>query len=86
MSNWAYMVMSALAWNLKAWFALLMPEEAQSERYLKMEYRTFLNAIILIPAQIIRSGRKIIYRLLGYNRWLEDLFAIWERFRCQSYG
>lgn len=86
MSNWAYMVMSALAWNLKAWFALLMPEEEQSERYLKMEYRTFLNAIILIPAQIIRSGRKIIYRLLGYNRWLEDLFAIWERLRCQSYG
>ena len=22
-SNWAYMVMSALAWNLKAWFGLL---------------------------------------------------------------
>jgi len=24
-SNWAYMVMAALAWNLKAWFGLLMP-------------------------------------------------------------
>src|SRR5262249_9786893 len=25
-SNWAYMVMTALAWNLKAWWALLLPE------------------------------------------------------------
>ena len=24
LSNWAYMVMSALAWNLKAWYGLLM--------------------------------------------------------------
>jgi hypothetical protein len=26
-SNWAYMVMAALAWTLKAWAALLLPEE-----------------------------------------------------------
>src|SRR5207249_2670709 len=25
-SNWAYMVMASLAWTLKAWFALLLPE------------------------------------------------------------
>ena len=81
MSNWAYMVMTALAWNMKAWFALLMPQEDKAMKYLKMEYRTFLNAIILIPAQIIRSGRRIVYRILAYNDWLEDLFAIWERLR-----
>ena len=26
-SNWAYMVMASLAWTLKAWAALLLPEE-----------------------------------------------------------
>jgi hypothetical protein len=26
LSNWAYMVMAALAWSLKAWFALSLPE------------------------------------------------------------
>ncbi len=26
LSNWAYMVMASLAWTLKAWFALLLPE------------------------------------------------------------
>ena len=27
LSNWAYMVMTALAWNLKAWWALSLPEQ-----------------------------------------------------------
>src|SRR5512147_1411294 len=30
-SNWAYMVMTALAWNLKAWFALSVPEHPRHQ-------------------------------------------------------
>ena len=26
-SNWAFMVMTTLAWDLKAWWALLLPEK-----------------------------------------------------------
>ncbi len=84
LSNWAYMVMSALAWNLKAWFALLTPRREHGLELLRMEFRRFLHSIVLIPAQIIRSGRRIIYRILGYNDWLTDLFAAWERFRTLS--
>ncbi|MGH9567834.1 MAG: IS1380 family transposase, partial [Candidatus Angelobacter sp.] len=80
-SNWAYMVMAALAWNLKAWFGLLMPEKASGERVVKMEFRTFLNSIVNLPAQIIRAGRKIVYRVLSYNSWLKDFFAAWEYLR-----
>jgi hypothetical protein len=80
-SNWAYMVMTALAWNLKAWFGLLMPNQASGERVVKMEFRTFLNAIVNLPAQIIHAGRKIIYRVLSYNTWLKDFFATWEYLR-----
>ena len=29
LSNWAYMVMGSLAWSLKAWAALLLPEEGR---------------------------------------------------------
>jgi len=58
-SNWAYMVMTALAWNLKAWYGLLMPEKSRGADVVKMEFRTFLQALILIPAQIIRTGRKL---------------------------
>jgi hypothetical protein len=80
-SNWAYMVMAALAWNLKAWFGLMVPNRERGLQLVRMEFRTFLGAIMLLPAQIIRTGRKIIYRLLGYNSWQKDFFATWERLR-----
>jgi len=81
-SNWAYMVMASLAWTLKAWFALLLPErgrwsatyQSQKQAVLKMEFKTFRNAIIALPCQIIKTGRKIVYRLLSWNRWLVVLF------------
>ena len=80
-SNWAYMVMAALAWNLKAWFGLMVPNRPRGLELVRMEFRSFLGAILLLPAQIIRAGRKIIYRILGYNGWLKDVFATWERLR-----
>lgn len=80
-SNWAYMVMTALAWSLKAWFALLLPTAGRwGERYrdeqrrlLRMEFRMFLNAVIRIPAQIVKTGRRIVFRLMAYNRRLPVL-------------
>ena len=80
-SNWAYMVMATLAWNLKAWFALLVPDRAQGIELLKMEFRTFLQAIMALPAQIVRTARKLVYRVLGYNRWLKDFLTTFERIR-----
>jgi hypothetical protein len=79
LSNWAYMVMTALAWNLKAWFGLLMPNRERGMELVKMEFRRFLHAVILLPCQIVRTARRIIYRILGYNGWLSDFFATWER-------
>ena len=79
MSNWAYMVMAALAWNLKSWYGLLMPNRERGLELVKAEFRRFLNAIMLIPCQVVRTARRIIYRVLGYNGWLSDFFATWER-------
>jgi hypothetical protein len=81
-SNWAYMVMASLAWTLKAWFALLLRQEGRwSAKYelekqavLKMEFKKFRHAFIQVPCQIIKTGRKIVYRLLSWNRWLVVLF------------
>ena len=78
-SNWAYMVMAALAWNLKAWYGLLMPKRERGIELVRMEFRRFLNTIILLPCQIVRTARRVIYRILGYNTWLTDFFATWER-------
>src|SRR5437763_12663654 len=79
LSNWAYMVMAALAWNLKSWYGLLMPKRERGMELVKMEFRRFLNAIMLIPCQIVRTARRVIYRVLGYNSWMTDFFATWQR-------
>ncbi len=85
-SNWAYMVMAALAWNLKAWYGLLVPDRERGLELVRMEFRRFLQAIILVPCQILRTGRKIVYRLLGYNGWLKDFFATFKRIAVLGTG
>ena len=78
-SNWAYMVMTGLAWNLKAWFSLLVPERATGLELLKMEFRSFLQAMVQLPCQIVRTSRRLIWRILSYNRWVGDFFATFQR-------
>ena len=76
-SNWAYMVMASLAWTLKAWLALSLPEtgrwaskhQAEKQNVLRMRFRTFVNAFVRVPCQIVRSSRRVVYRLLSWNRW-----------------
>jgi hypothetical protein len=81
LSNWAYMVMTSLAWNLKAWFGLLLPNSQRGLELIKMEFRRFLHSLILLPAQIVRTARRVIYRMMSFNGWLKDLFAAWEHLR-----
>jgi hypothetical protein len=83
-ANWAYMVMAALAWSLKAWIALLVPvwprwaadHLEQRRRLLTMDFRTFVAAIIHIPCQIIRTARRIRYRVLAWNEWQSTFFRL----------
>jgi len=80
-SNWSYRVMASLAWTLKAWFALLVGKREHRDQLLAMEFRRFLNGMIRIPVQIITGGRRIIYRILGYNQWLHTFLATFDRVR-----
>jgi hypothetical protein len=83
-ANWAYMVMAALAWSLKAWFALLLPtsnawvekHEAERDEVLRMDFRTFLNHFLLVPAQVIRTGRRLVFRLLAWRPHLHILVRL----------
>jgi hypothetical protein len=83
-ANWAYMTMAALAWTLKAWCALLLPvtprwaerHNEQRRRLLTMEFRTFRQAFIEIPCQIVTTGRRVRWRVLAYNQWLGALFRL----------
>ena len=95
LSNWAYMVMASLAWSLKAWWGLMLPgakgrgrakqiRAEQKRTVVKMEFRTFIAAVIRLPAQIVRGGRKLIYRLLSYSPWHEPLLAAVAAWRMRS--
>ena len=76
-SNWAYMVIAALAWNIKSWFALMMHRKTDRRDYIRMEFRRFLNTIILIPAMILRRARAItMTRLIGYTPAIDRLFSV----------
>ena len=89
-SNWAYMVMTALAWNLKAWFALSIPEHPrhkeahreQKRRLLGMEFKRFVNTIIQMPCQIVHGGRRLVYRLLSWNEWQGVFLRVVSALRC----
>lgn len=84
LSNWVYMVIGSLAWSLKAWFALALPvagrwreaHEADRERVLRMEFRSFVQKLMLVPAQILRTGRTLVFRLLAWRPELPILFRL----------
>lgn len=74
-SNWAYMVIGALAWSFKAWLALLQPKAEHRHTLLTMEFKQFLQVWLTLPCQILNSGRQFVFRLLSYNAWVPVLLA-----------
>jgi hypothetical protein len=86
-SNWAYMVMASLAWSLKAWSALVLPEggrwagtyRAEKRSLLRMEFSTFCVAMIQVPCQIVRTAGRAVYRLLSWNPWQGVFLRLVER-------
>jgi hypothetical protein len=109
LSNGAYMVMASLAWSLKAWFALMLPEEPEDgkrapgdrasrsrvqgsqgkssqgprreekRKLLRMDFRTFVHAMMTIPAQVLSTGRRIVCRLLAWNPWQRVFFRLLDQ-------
>lgn len=83
-ANWAYMVIASLAWSLKAWMALTIPvtprwrtkHEAERRTWLHMDFRTFRQAVIDVPVQILHSGRRRVWRLLAWRPQLPVFFRL----------
>ena len=85
-SNWAYMVIATLAWNIKSWFAMMMHLQHDRERYISMEFRRFLHSIILIPCRVVRRARSVVIRLIGYQPTLDRLFSAWQTIERIRFG
>ncbi|MCP4039625.1 MAG: IS1380 family transposase [bacterium] len=88
-SNWAYMVMATLAWNLAKWMALLLPERGrwrkrhadEKNKALRMNFGTFVRAFMLVPAQLVRGARRVTLRLLAWNPWRRVFFRALDAVR-----
>ncbi len=78
------MVIASLAWTLKAWLALLLPvrarhreaDEVDRRRVLRMEFRSFVQRLIMVPAQVLHTGRTLVLRLLAWRPDLPVLFRL----------
>jgi hypothetical protein len=86
LSNWALMAIASMAWDLKAWFGLLLPYRPLGLSIVRMEFKRFLNSFIRIPCLIIRTGRRIYYRIVGYNDNLQHVLRFSEAIRSFSPG
>lgn len=85
-SNGAYMLFASLAWTLKLWSGMLIRvkgNEGQKRtrrearlRVIKMEFWTYMNSVMLIPAQVIRTARQRVFRLLTYKPGVDLLWTI----------
>lgn len=83
-ANWAYMVIASLAWSLKAWFALMLPisprwrnaHVAKRHQLLRMEFSTFVQQLIMVPAQILHTARRTVIRLLAWRPEVHTLFRL----------
>ena len=73
-SNWAYMVIASLAWSLKAWMGLVQSRVADRDDLLRMEFKRFLNYVMRIPCQVVRTARRVLVRILGYTDRVRLLF------------
>ena len=47
-----------------------------------MEFKTFVNAFVRLPCQILRTSRRLVYRLLSWNPWQTVLFRMLDELRC----
>jgi hypothetical protein len=85
-SNWAYMLIAALAWNIKSWHATIMHRKADRHTFIRMEYKRFLDTVIRIPAMVLVRARAIVVRLVAYTVNIDRCFTAWATTERTQFG
>lgn len=86
LSNWAYMLIAALAWNIKSWHAMMMHRKHDRHAFIRMEFKRFLDTIIRIPAMVIVRARAIVIRLVAHTINLDRFFSAWATTERTRFG
>lgn len=76
-ANWAYLIITLLAFNLLAWLKLLaLPERERSSYVKRLRFR-----FIAVAATVGRSGRRLVLRLSAGYPLLADFAETLQRIR-----
>jgi hypothetical protein len=74
LSHWAYTVMAALGGAQVVVCVVVARDRPVGQRYaaekvamLRLEFKTCLNAFIRSPVQVVRTSRRLVFRLLEWN-------------------
>ena len=86
LSNWAWLVIASLAWNLKAWLSITLPSKKEARELGRMEFRRFINSLVLLPCQVVKSSRRLVLRILCFSRWAHVLLAGMDFFRKHRFA
>lgn len=86
LSNWAYMLIAALAWNIKSWHAMMTHRKQDRASFIRMEFKRFLDTVIRIPAMVCIRARSIVVRLVAYTVNLDRLFSAWTATERSRFG
>ena len=84
--------MTTLAWNMTRWFALLLPEDGrwkdkhagEKRDVLRMGFSRFVTTFMLVPTQVVSTGRQLKLRLLAWNPWQHVFFRALDAVRLIS--
>jgi len=84
-SNWVWMLIGALAWNIKQWMGVSLSKRmrVRGPEIRRMEFRRFLSSIIQQPCQLVRTARRTVLRILAYSPWAKVLIDGTASFRAQ---
>ena len=85
-SNWAYMLIAALAWNIKSWHAMMMHRNHDRHAFIRMEFKRFLDTVIRIPAMVLVRSHAIVVRLVAYTVNLDRFFSAWATTERVQFG
>lgn len=86
LSNWAYMLIAALAWNIKSWYALMMHRHHDRAAFVRMEFKRFFDTVVRIPAMVMVRARAIVVRLAAHTVNLDRLFSAWATTERTRFG
>jgi hypothetical protein len=76
-STGAYMLIAALAWNIKSWHAMMMHRKDDRHAFIRMQVKRFLDTVIGIPAMVLIGARAIVVRLVAHTLNIDRFFSAW---------